>query len=114
MLAKQNRLRKPREISRVYRQGIYGGCFGELSVKALATKRPDSRYVVVVGKKISKKAVVRNLIRRRVVNLIRDMWATLPVGYDIVISIHTDVSRYEMVRLKELIIKSLTRAKVME
>jgi ribonuclease P protein component len=91
MLARENRLRKANDIARVYKKGAYGGASGVLSVKAVASGRAQSRAVVVVGKKVSKRAVVRNRLRRRIAADLARRWATLRNGYDIVISVHTDV-----------------------
>ena len=111
MLAAANRLRKPKDINLVYRRGIYGGV-GDLSVKVTPNKQIESRLVVVVGKKISKRAVVRNLIRRRIIGAVREIWATLPPGYDIVVSVHVDLSDRPFAELRRSLEESLRRAKL--
>ena len=112
MLKAQNRLRKARDIARVYKQGQYGSGEGLLSVKAVRGVAPQSRAVVVVGKKIDKRAVVRNTIRRRLVGALNDIWATVPPGCDIVVSVHSDVSHLEAARLRDLLAGALRRAGV--
>jgi ribonuclease P protein component len=112
MLAREYRLRKAHDIARVYKKGTYGGAGGVLSVKALASGRAHTRAVVVVGKKVSKRAVVRNRIRRRLVGELQRRWATLGSGYDIVVSVHTDVSEQPTVALNQHITQALTRAGV--
>jgi len=114
MLPAPNRLRKAWEISRVYKRGVYGGAGGELSVKAARGGSIQTRAVVVVSKKISKKAVVRNTIRRRLTGALQEMWATLPGGYDIVINVQADLSHHSAPRLLELLAEALRRAKVLE
>lgn len=113
MLPSSNRIRKTYEINRVYKRGVYGGAGGDLSLKVILNKTAYSRFVVVVGKKISKKAVVRNTIRRRVIGQVREMWATLPTGYDIVISIHSDISDRPTGELRQMLTQALGRAKVL-
>ena len=49
--------------------------------------RKNSRIAVVVGKKVSKSAVKRNRIRRRVFEVIRTNWNQLEPGYDVSIAI---------------------------
>lgn len=112
MLARDNRLRQARDIARVYKQGAYGGSGGILSVKALLSGRAHARVVVVVGKKVSKRAVVRNRLRRRVLGDLRQRWATVRGGYDIVISVHSDVSEMPSGILQQHLTKVLTRAGV--
>ena len=112
MLPAPNRLRKTNDINRVYKRGVYGAGENQLSVKALATGAPASRVVIVVSKKIDKRAVVRNTIRRRLSGALEQMWATVPAGYDIVVSVHADVSGLPADRLRSLVAAALTRAKV--
>ena len=112
MLSAPNRLRKNFEITRVYKRGVYGGAGGPLSVKALQTKLPQARAVVVVSKKVDKRAVVRNLIRRRLAAVLATIWETVPVGYDIVVSVHTDVSKLSTQELTQLVSTALIRAHV--
>jgi ribonuclease P protein component len=114
MLPAPNRLRKLWEINRVYKRGVYGGAGGDLSVRVATNGRSESRVVVVVSKKVSKKAVVRNTIRRRLIGAIREMWATLPGGYDIVVNVHADISRHPVPQLHELLTSALKRTKLFE
>jgi ribonuclease P protein component len=110
MLPAPNRLRKNHEILRVYKRGVYGGADGLLSVKALTTRAPKTRIVVVVSKKVDKRAVVRNRIRRRLGAVLSTIWETVPGGYDIVVSVHSDVSKLVTPELTRLVTLALTRA----
>jgi len=110
MLPAANRLRKTRDINLVYKRGVYGGA-GDLSVKVMPNRLPQSRLVVVVGKKIDKRAVVRNRIRRRLVESVRQMWATVPASYDIVVSVRADLSERPFDELAGLLEQALGRAK---
>jgi ribonuclease P protein component len=112
MLANSNRLRKPYEIARVYKRGVYGGADGSLSLKAAPSGRAITRAVVVVSKKVDKRAVVRNRIRRRLLGILREEWATLPGGYDIVISVHIDISAVPAATLCQSIQTALRRSRV--
>lgn len=112
MLARENRLRSAADIARVYKRGAYGGSGGALSVKAVVSGRPVTRVVVVVAKKISKRAVVRNRIRRRLVEQLRQRWATVKPGYDIVVSVHADLSQLPPLELTSHLAKALGRAQV--
>ncbi len=112
MLARNHRLRKAYEIARVYKKGRYGSAEGVLSVRSAQSGRPDSRLVVVVAKKISKRAVVRNTIRRRLIGLIQQEWATVRPGYDIVITVHSDISDLPATDLRRHLAIALARAGV--
>lgn len=113
MLPSQNRLKKPADIARVYRQGRYGGG-GALSVKARRTGQPESRAAIVVGKKVDKRAVVRNRNRRRVAAALLELWPSVAKGYDIVVSVHQDLSEQQAAQLKELVSRALQSAGVKE
>ena len=110
MLAAPNRLRKNFEITRVYKRGVYGSSGGPLSLKAFHTKQAQSRAVVVVSKKIDKRAVVRNRIRRRLTGVLATIWKTVPAGYDIVVSVHSDVSGLTAPELTRLVTSALASA----
>ena len=112
MLASNHRLRKAYEISRVYKKGAYGGSGGVISLKAASNGRSYSRVVVVVGKKVDKRAVVRNRIRRRLAEELRARWATVRAGYDIVISVHSDMSTLPVPQLRSHLTRALDRAGV--
>jgi len=112
MLKRANRLRQGRDIARVYKTGAYGGASGVLSVKAAPSGRPEPRVVVVVAKKVSKRAVIRNRIRRRLIEQIRQEWATVKSGYDIVVSVHSDVSEMPADTLHNHLFHALNRAGV--
>jgi ribonuclease P protein component len=110
MLSKPLRLRQAADITRVYKKGSYGGSGGVLSVKAMASGRSQSRVVVVVAKKVSKRAVVRNRLRRQVVGDLERHWQTVRPGYDIVISVHSDVRTLSAEKLHDHIFLALKRA----
>lgn len=110
MLARPYRLRHAADIARVYKQGTYGGVRGLLSDKALPSGRSTARAVVVVGKKVSKRAVVRNRLRRRLIAELAQLWATVRPGCDIVITVHSDLSALSPATLREYLTQALDRA----
>lgn len=112
MLARDHRLRKAYEITRVYKKGSYGSAEGVVSVKAALSGRPLTRVVVVVAKKVSKRAVVRNRLRRRIIGLLQQEWETVRSGYDIVISVHSDVSQQPVEDVRQSLKGALSRAGV--
>ena len=66
--------------------------------------------VVVVGKKVSKRAVVRNRIRRRLIGSLAGRWETVLPGCDIVVNVHTDISGLAVASLEDHLTRALTRA----
>lgn len=109
MLPAPNRLKKSRAISRVFARGRYGVSEG-LLIKTLPNGSGQSRLVVVVSKKISKKAVVRNRLRRRISGDLEPRWATVTPGYDIVISVRSDLSMLTPAQLTSRLNTALSKA----
>ncbi|HSX14792.1 MAG TPA: ribonuclease P protein component [Candidatus Saccharimonadales bacterium] len=109
MLARPRRLRSSRDINRVYKTGRFGGA-ENLSVKSLDRHRADSRAVVVVGKKVSKKAVDRNKIRRQLSELLAKDWQQIKVGCDIVVTVKTSTLTLTVTQLEAQLKRALTKA----
>ena len=112
MLARVHRLSQQRDILRVYKRGVYGAGGGVLSVKAAPNGRVETRLVIVVAKKVSKKAVLRNLMRRRITGSLETRWGTVRAGYDIVISVHSDLTGLSPAELSDRLAQALGRASV--
>lgn len=110
MLASPHRLSRSRDIARVYTRGAYTAQ-GPLAVKFLHTRQP-SRAVVVVGKKVAKRATIRNRIRRRLAAILAAEWATVIPGYDIVVTVREDVAEAPNEQLHDSLITVLKRAKL--
>lgn len=71
-----------------------------------------SRAVVVVSKKVDKRAVVRNRNRRRLVAELNKRWQTVRPGYDIVITVRADLAETDLAELQQQLSRSLAKAQV--
>lgn len=81
MLPKKFRLTKTKEIENLFKKGK--SSFDKiLGVKTLATENKISRFVIVVSTKVSKKAVMRNKIKRRLHEIIRLNLLKIKPGFD--------------------------------
>lgn len=89
MLPKELRIRHPKEFERVYKKGSSSNG-SLLFVKYLKNNLSFSRFGIVISKKVSKKAVERNKIKRRAREAARTLYEKAPKGYDIVINIKRD------------------------
>jgi ribonuclease P protein component len=89
MISKINRFHGHNSLSLVYRKGKTVSV-PQASLKSLPVKtdRPY-RLAVVVSRKVDKSAVVRNKIRRRVYETIRNKHPSFKENRDIVITIHS-------------------------
>ncbi len=84
MLAKDFRLRHEKDIARVLksRAGAFDSACG---VKTVKNSLEYSRFAVVVGTKVSKKAVDRNRIRRQYREIVRSMMKEITSGFDVIL-----------------------------
>lgn len=82
------------------------------SIKYLQNSRRNTyRAAVVVSKKVSKSAVVRNRIRRRVFEVIRHHENRISQPYDIVITVfHENIATMPHEELKTMIRTQLSQA----
>ncbi|MFO0971762.1 MAG: ribonuclease P protein component [Candidatus Saccharimonadales bacterium] len=76
-----------------------------ISLKYLPnTRRTQSRLAVVVSKKVTKKAPVRNRIRRRVYEVARAEWPNLRHPQDMVITVFDDrISKLTSAEVTQLV-----------
>lgn len=63
-------------------------------IKHLSTSRRAIRVAIVVSKKVDKRATARNLIKRRVAQIIRGNVANIHLAADVVISVKV-IKTYE-------------------
>lgn len=91
MISRKNRFRGRNSLDHVYKKGRTVKS-GPLSMRYLPSKREDYRLAVVVSKKVSKSAVTRNRIRRRIFELFRKKRAEYgtPINHDFIISVFDD------------------------
>ncbi len=84
MLKKLNRLNKTKDIKAIMKSGkaFYAPV---LMLKVRPNLLEKNRLTVIVSAKVSKKAVSRNLVKRRLREAARDLWPKTKCGWDAVI-----------------------------
>ncbi len=84
MLVKNNRICLDKEFDRVFKTGqsFYGKAFG---LKIINNDKANSRFGILVGLKVSKKAVIRNKIKRQIRSIISQEILSVKKGKDVVI-----------------------------
>ena len=88
MLASSYRFHGHRSLTFLFRNGQVART-KLISLKYVHNpRRAQSRCAVVVGRKVSKSAPVRNRIRRRVYETVRGHWDELLSGYDMAFFIY--------------------------
>jgi ribonuclease P protein component len=83
VLPKNNRLKKTKDIKRVFKGG---SAFREafLLLRPIKNSLNNTRFVFVVGKNVSKKATIRNKIRRKIREAVRLRMSEIKKGFDVV------------------------------
>lgn len=72
------------------------------------------RVAMVVSRKVSKSAVVRNRIRRRLYEIVRTNSAQIAGPYDLVFTVYgEEVAKMSQASLKKLVLEQLDKAKVL-
>lgn len=108
MLARVFRLRRSVDLAKVYKFGKSSSTHG-FYIKMRSTNFPTSRVAVVVPKKVSKKAVVRNRIKRRIYEIMRTNWPQIQPGFDMIIMVTVDISKTTPTQLETNILQCLKR-----
>lgn len=81
MLPKKNRLKKKKDFERVFKEGK-GFKEDFLFLKLAKNNLNISRFGFAVGQKISKKAVLRNKIKRMLRELVKARLPKIKIGFD--------------------------------
>lgn len=70
MLKKRNRISKRSEFEEIRKDGVFGGFSRFFGVLMLDKKDKEVKFGAIISKKISKKAVERNKIKRRLMEVL--------------------------------------------
>lgn len=84
MLAKNSRLKKNKEFDLVFKEGktVYGNTLG---IKRRENQLGINRFGVLLSTKVSKLAVIRNIYKRRIKDILKTQDLKIKTGYDCVV-----------------------------
>jgi ribonuclease P protein component len=111
MLQKRHRLASERDFNRIFKKGKTTNG-NTLSVRVVRNNRPESRVAFVVSTKVSKRAVVRNLLKRRLREIVRPLVSTLIPGLDIVVMTKVQTLALSVAELRQSMVDVLKKARV--
>jgi len=111
MLVRKQRLTQDRDFKLVLRRGraFFSPAF---RLKCLANQLPLSRFGLIVSSKISKKATVRNRLKRQIRAIIRLDLKKIKPGYDLVISVKQPALKFTYQQLAEELVRGLKQLKL--
>ncbi|PIQ67310.1 ribonuclease P protein component [Candidatus Uhrbacteria bacterium CG_4_10_14_0_2_um_filter_41_7] len=112
MLKLENRLKHEKDFDLVYKKGksVFDKVAG---VKFKPNNLEYSRFAIVVGLKVSKKAVERNRIKRQYREIIRLNLDKITPGYDIIVLTSKEVMTANYDGMQKGLLAVLKRAKLL-
>ncbi len=118
-LPKTHRLRRRQDFQKVYQQGKRHQQ-QHLTLRSLrqplaATENlPATRFGISVSQKVSKKAVVRNLLKRQVKAALRQLLPQIANGWSVVIGVRPSAQGCEYVEILRELEQLLAAAEVLD
>jgi ribonuclease P protein component len=113
MLKKENRIGLNKEFDRAFKAGqsFYGKILG---IKCVPNDRASNRFGILINTKVSKKAVIRNKIRRELREIIKKRLTSLKPGNDFVIIVFPLILDKNIQEIESEIDYSLKKFKVLK
>lgn len=114
MLPQNNRLRTKRDIARVYHRGI-SVSFARAPLKLRVRRTPlsFSRFAFIVSNKVAKRAVARNLLKRRLRAITRALLPEISKGFDVLVTALPQSTAVAHRDIEEIYKKLLNKAKIL-
>lgn len=109
MLSRINRLKKKKDIERVFKSGK-GFKEDFLVLKLVKNDLKNSRFAFIIPQKVSKKATLRNKIRRRLSELVRLKIKKIKGGIDLVLLATPGLEEKDFWEVEEAVNKIFTKA----
>lgn len=112
MLKQENRLKNDTDIKTLFAKGrsVFDINFG---MKYKKNSVSNSRFAIVVGTKVSKSAVVRNKIKRRIRAVLEKHMPEMKPGFDVLIMVKKEALTQTFDQVTHQIEHMLKRAKLL-
>ena len=113
MLPQDSRLQNEKDIERVYRKGK---SFKEdfLVLKAVKNSLAKSRFAFIVSQKVSKKAVARKKVKRRLRETIKKQIKAMAPGFDNLVIARSETSDKNFPEIEKVLTKLLKKANLIK
>ena len=113
MYRSEHRLRKSADIDKLFKVGK-SFLTPVFSLKIAKNGLGTTRIAVIVGTKVHKRAVKRNLIKRRIRSAMAELLPVLKPGFDMAISARSQALGLELPKIKEELSVSLKKAGLLQ
>lgn len=111
MLPKENRLTHKKDFDKIFKEGK-GFFAGSIGIKSAPNDFVYSRFGIIVSNKVSKKAVVRNKLRRQIREIIRLNLKNIKNGMDVAIICNPGLEKKEYKEIENELLQILKRVKL--
>ncbi len=111
MLSREYKLKRDNDFKKVFNEGkYYRDNF--IGIKYLKNDLEFSRFAFIVGLKISKKAVVRNRVKRRLEEIVRLSLDQIKKGFDIVVMVESQIIKEDYQKIESELVNVLEKNKL--
>jgi len=112
MLSKENRLKKKKDFEKLFKEGK---SFREkfLVLKVNKNNLNNNRFGFIVSKKVSKKAVVRNKIKRQLREIVRKEIKNYQKGFDIAVIVLPSIALKDFKEINQVLRSTLKKIKIL-
>lgn len=112
MLPQINRIKRKKDFEIIFKNGLnFKDSF--LVLKVSKNNLEITRFGFIISQKVSKKAVIRNKIRRRLSGIIWSNFKEIKKGIDIVIICLPGLEKKDFLELKNSVNKIFKKAKIL-
>ena len=111
MLKKENRIRLDKEFDRVFKAG-QSFYVKEIGFKIAKNDLKISRFGILINTKVSKKAVVRNKVKRQLRAIIEAKLGSIAKGYDLVIIVFPQILEKDFKEIERLVLTGFKKLKI--
>lgn len=113
MLSKKNRITKKNDFERIFKKGVgFKENFLILKTASNSSQMKTSRFTFIVSRKISKKATIRNKIKRQLRELVRPQMDKIKKGIDGVFIVLPGFGSKSFQEMKDTVNNLLKKAKL--
>lgn len=111
MLSEKNRLKKKKDFENVFKKGK-GFREGFLTLKIGKNNLDRTRFGFIVSQRISKKATLRNKIKRRLREIVRAKMKTIKKGIDVVLITVPGIEKKSFQEIEKTVERLFKKAKI--
>ena len=112
MLAKTFRLNADKDYARLFAKGRAFHARG-ITMKAMKSKMETTKVGFVVSTKVAKKANVRNLIKRRMREVVRKHYSQLEKGLDIAFMARAESKTMDFAEIEKSVLELLWKSGIL-